>query len=357
MGNLRRFQTAKGIEESWISGHLYYHQSLDPAVIGFVHPLVAALVKDGQIGAFFFVRYALGGPHIRVRLRVISGTRERVIEVMQRSAQRFLEFAPSIRSMDEEAIRRTNESILAGDPNEDDDSVYPDNSFRMTLFHPEIQRYGGPRRFLVSLDFFTLSSVAAIEFLSKYEGTSRSAQLTNAFRLLLQQALGFAIDEVELFDILGYGVDWWGEALPKVVEKGSRVALSQIDAFHQILRTSLDEVLYLCAKSESLARGLDFLVVGASMLSAAIGADDRVARARIGRSQLHMTATRLGLSNAEEVYISRLLTVTLLEAAGVVDHSWLKERTVEEDPEEALGHLLPPALAVLTEMTTNQRAL
>ena len=41
---------------------------------------------------------------------------------------------------------------------------------------------------------------------------------------------------------------------------------------------------------------------------------NRVARAWIGGSHLHMTASRLGLGNVEEVYLSRLLTVTLAAA-------------------------------------------
>ena len=101
--------------------------------------------------------------------------------------------------------------------------------------------------------------------------------------------------------------------------------------------------------------------MGANRLSAAIGAVDRVTRARIGGSQLHMTATRLGLSNAEEVYLSRLLTVTLhgVHATSGEDLAWLEELMAKrsaEDPGEALGQLLPPTLAALAEPPTNQRA-
>jgi hypothetical protein len=354
MGNRQRSETAEEIQNRWISGHLYYHQSLDPVVQGFVHPLVVSLVKDGQIDAFFFVRYGLGGPHIRLRLRVIPGARELALEAMQQSAERFFELAPSTRSMAEEAIRRTNESILAGDPNEIDSSVYPDNSFRVVPFRPEIQRYGGPGLFRASLDVFTLSSVAAVEFLSKYGETLHSAQLAQAFRLLLEQALGFAVDENELFDLLRYGVDSWGGGLPKVVEKSDRIARSQMDALLDLFRKSLVEVRSLRAENENCATASDFLVVGASGLSAVIGTTDRVTRARIGSSQLHMTATRLGLSNAEEVYISRLLTVTFREvcATNGADLSWLEEKTPEgltKDPAKALDNLISPALVVLAD--------
>src|SRR4029077_5923659 len=124
------------------------------------------------------------------RLRVIPGTRERALAALHRSAQRFLNVAPSTRSLVEEAIRKSNEHILASDPHELDDSVYPDNSFRLVPFRPEIERYGGPLLARASLDYFTLSNVTALEFLARHCNAPRSAQLAYAFRLLLQQALG-----------------------------------------------------------------------------------------------------------------------------------------------------------------------
>jgi hypothetical protein len=361
MENRQRSQTVEEIQESWLSGHLYHHQSLDPVVRGFVHPLAVSLVKGGWIDAFFFVRDGLGGPHIRLRLRVIPGAGDRALAAMRQSAEIFLELEPSTRSLDAETIWRSNERILAADPHEIDGAVYPDNSFRVVPFRPEIERYGGPGRFRASLDFFTLSSVAAIEFLSSHGEAPRSVQLAHAFGLLLRQALGFAADETELSDLLRYGVDSWGQILPKVVEKGDKVARSQMDVFLELFHEAVAEVRSLHAEHASFERPPDFLAVGAGRLSAAIGSADRATRARIGGSQLHMTATRLGLGNAEEVYISRLLSVTLQEAraAGGESLSWLGEKMAAGaagDPEEALGNLLSPALAALAEVPAGQHA-
>jgi hypothetical protein len=326
-------------QESWIAGHLYYHQSLNPLVKGFVHPLVVSLVKDGLINAFFFVRAGLGGPHLRLRLRVVPGAKEPALEAMQQSARRFLDLQPSTQSLEEEAIRRSNKAILAADPHEIDDAIYPNNSFQIMAFRPEIERYGGPSHFRASLDFFALSSVAAVEFLAQHGDALRSAQLTDAFQLLLQQALGFATDMNELSDLLRYGVDSWGEMMPKIVEKGDRVALSQRDVFLNLLHGSL-------AKMRSLPEDASgYLVLGASRLSAALATADRAVRAGIGGSQLHMTASRLGLSNAEEVYLSRLLTAILREEGGSIK--------LEASPgaaEGELSDLLSPALARLAEI-------
>jgi Lantibiotic biosynthesis dehydratase C-term len=328
---------------SWLSGHLHHHQSLDQVVLDFVQPLVASLLKDGQIDAFFFVRASLGGPHLRLRLHVVPGAEGRVIEAMQSSAQSFLAQQPSTRSLSPEAIQRSNSYILAADPHESDDSVYPDNWFRMAPFQPEVERYGGVERFRSSLDFFTLSSVAAVDFLLQHRSDSRSALLGSAFRLLLQQALGFADSESEFSDLLRYGVDSWGSLLPKVVEKGTRVAESQTATFLHLFQQSLSAV----RSANRLRTASGFLVQGASRLSATLAAADRITRTRVGGSQLHMTASRMGLSNAEEVYLSRLLGLTLLEvqARGDEDLSWVGQQV--DAPGEDPSKLLPPALALL----------
>ena len=342
-------------QERWIAGHLYHHQSLDPVVLGFVHPCVAALVGPAWVDGFFFVRYGLGGPHVRLRLRTAPEAREEVAAAMQAAAERFLGLAPSTASLDEETIRRTNEALLAGDSNEDDAAVYPDNSFRFAPFRPEVRRYGGPTLLQSSLDFFTLSSVAALDLTARHADGARSTLLAPAMRRLLLQALGFAADESELIDLLRYGVDSWGGALPKVLEKGDKVALAQREIFQQMLRQGFAAVQTQRIELVPLWGPAELLTAGARRLSATVGIGDRMARARIGGSQLHMTASRLGLSNAEETYLSRLLTVTLGElcACGEADLSWLEEaaatRTTGGEGDD-VGALLPSALAALARI-------
>ena len=320
-------------EESWVSGHLHYHESFVPVVRGFVQPLVASLVEDGSIDAFFFIRYGLGGPHVRLRLRVLPGARERALETMGEAALRFLELERSTRSLDEEAIRRRNAAFLADDPGEGD-AAYPDNSFRVVPFRPEVERYGGPDLFRASLDFFTLSSVAAIEFLSRHADAPRSVQLAQAFRLLLRQARGFAADETELADLLRYGVDSMGESLPRIVEKADAMARSQMDVFLSLFHDA------------SSSAASDLLALGARGLSHVARSAGRATRAAIGGSQLHMTANRLGLINAEEVYLSRLLTATLDEAGGIGDDG------PRDRPPAPLATLLPAALSALAALAS-----
>jgi hypothetical protein len=353
--------TVDELEQQWISCHLYYHEDLNRVSTGFVQPVVLALLEAARIDAFFFVRYSLGGPHLRLRLRPLPGCKDEVLAAAQSFARGFLDRTPSTKSLDEEVVRRTTESILAFHPNETDNTIYPDNSLAIRPFRPEVQRYGGPQRLQASLDFFVLSSVTAIEFLEQHGDVPRSAQLEHALCLLLQQAIGFAADETELLNLLRYGMDSWsGGGPPKVLEKADRVFGLQKEAFLQLFRMSLEKVLSLLENSEIASTAVDFLVLGAARLSAAISSADLPTRARIGGSQLHMTATRLGIGNAEEVYISRLLTSTLreLSATGEEDLSWLGEkmaRAAAEIEGETLSSLLPRALAAFAVVSKTPR--
>ncbi len=342
--------------QEWLSGHLYYHESLDRAVTRFVHPLVVSLVHDHRIDAFFFVRDGLGGPHVRLRLRIPTElTGRAVVARMQEQANRFLRDHPSTSSLDERTIRSSNELIMAADPHEIDPTVYPDNWFRMIPFRPEIERYGGPMRFRASLDFFVLSSVAAIEFLALRGHRSRAVRLTHAFGLLLAAAVGFATDVGELADLLQYGVDSWGQAMPTILEKGDREARSRSDLFAHLFDESVASLRSTGPVDGPPVTMHRLLALGAERLSASVLDAGRIARARIGGSHLHMTATRLGLNNAEEVYLSRLLSATLgrqrTKSEDVL--SWIESRTPQ--PERAGSTswgtgLVPLALEALAEI-------
>ena len=306
-------------ESAWINYHLYYHQDLGAAILGLVQPLVGKLLRYGWIDSFFFIRYRLGGPHIRLRLHARPGVSGRVTETAEAEAGLFLANHPSVSALTEEEIRRQDGEIMASNPQEFDLSVYPDNSFRAFPFRPEIERYGGPALWGDSLDFFALSSATVFAILAGNASEPRSRQLAVAFRALACQALGFARDEEDLVSLLRYGVESWGREMPRALAKAERILVEQRDTFDRLFRRELDLLAagpnaVGSAGEEAKAQ----LGEAACRLSWAIREADRCVHQRIGTSHLHMTANRLGLSNAEEVYLSQILTTvaTGLLAAG-----------------------------------------
>jgi hypothetical protein len=235
-------------------------------------------------------------------VKPVSGCSELVDRAVRQAAENFFARTPSKSTLGEEALRRTTESILSQDPHETDGTIHPDNSLAAVPFRPEVARYGGPDLLPHSLDFFTISSIAALDFLTCFGEEPRSRQLILAFRLLLRQALGFASDPDELLLLLSYGVLSWGKLYPAILAKGERVFATQREVLCGLFNQGISEVA-----SEVSANGTAAcLCKAAQILSRIVGWADL--RRSIGVSQLHMTATRIGLSNPEEAYISHLLS-------------------------------------------------
>jgi len=301
-------------EETWVSCHFYYHEDLNLLALNLLVPLVASQLRERLIDRFFFIRYRLGGPHLRLRLRVLPGFRERAVERARQAAAELMARVPSLKSLPEEDIRRTNEWLLASDAHETDDTVYPDNSFFVTSFRPETQRYGGPELLDESLDFFAISSWAALDFLARHGKRPRAAQLAAMFRMLLQQAIGLAENEEELLNLLGYAIAAWGEQFPGALNKAGDVFLAQGDVFRSLVRSEVESALASPGDgAEEDMPGPLLLGHASRRLSQAIGRPDGEGRSSVCVSQLHMTANRLGLSNAEEVYLGCLLRTVLEE--------------------------------------------
>ena len=303
---------------SWIALHLHYHADLDRLLTGLVRPLLAELEAAPSIDRSFFIRYALGGPHLRLRLRVLDGHEEAVRAAVAARAAAFFHERPSERSMPVEEIQRINQSILATDPSEREDAIHPDNCLRERPFEPETERYGGAALLPYSLDYFALSSARALRFLDAHGGTPRGRQLPLILRMLLGEALGFADDGEELLTLLASPFEGQ-EGMKPFVERGDRLFEEQKEAFCRLVRADVEG--RLGAALPAALAGLD-LFEAARGLAAAWGSISAEARLRIAGSQMHMSANRLGLRNAEEVYLGRVLWLAARELRSRDDVIW-----------------------------------
>lgn len=334
----------------WSSYHLYYHEDLDRAATGFVLPAVLSLVSSGWIDRFFFIRYQLGGPHIRLRLRAAPERQDAVADAVRRQAEQFLEGTPSAQARDEEVIRKGNQAILAADPSETDETVYPDNTFFSAPFVAETQRYGGPELLQPSLDSFAISSVEALCFLHENPHMPSSRRLTAAARFLVRQALGFAADPDELLWLSNYATETWGETFPTLLERADQGFPRQRDLFSEIVRQELHQGLL----STPAGAAAPLLGEAAFRLSSVLAGSSRGTRRRIGGSHLHMLANRLGLSNPEELYLGRLLNLTLQSLRASDPELWAaaedalaRRAAAPERDRRSVADLLPRALAEL----------
>lgn len=294
----------------WLSGHLFDHGDRDLLLTRGVGPTVAALLGERRIDRFFFVRFDLGGPHVRLRLRPAPGVSASGVErSLATAAASYFSHRPPPPPLPAEVIRQRNQAILAEDPSERGDAVHPavhpdihpDTSLLWTGWEPELDRYGGPALFQASLDFFAVSSARALALLAEQSGAScsqgRSRRLPGQLRLLAAQAWGMAGDAAELEVSLAWALPPRGHPLEPFVARGDQAFEKSRDGLIALLRAEAaggpsPEMLY----SEASRR-----------FRREIASAPPDVRARILKSQMHMTANRLGLSNPEEVHASRLL--------------------------------------------------
>ncbi|HEX8321097.1 lantibiotic dehydratase C-terminal domain-containing protein [Longimicrobium sp.] len=298
----------------WHGFHLVYHADRDALLTGVVAPLVGELWQEGVLRRCFFVRYHLGGPHVRLRLELPSGAGTVVTERVRARTEEFFRLYPSTAPRPAEEIRRENRGILAGDALavEREDLVYPDNSVQDAPVVFETERYGGPALLEHSLDFFTVSSARALSWLHVSAGQPAGARLAGAARLLVRQAWGLAPDGAAFTELAGSGVRLMGEVLPAFVARGDEAFERGGGSMERLVRHELDALSAGDAGPDVLA---------AAALAGAIAGADEFRRWSIAASQLHMTANRLGLLNPQEVYLARMLW-RAAEAAAAADPVW-----------------------------------
>lgn len=300
----------------WVSYHIFYQGSRDQVLSQLVFPVVCDLWRCRWIRGFFFIRYGLGGPHIRWRLLCAPEHKEEIDGTVRREAAGFFARWPSDTRLSDDEIRRQNRGFATNDPACPMDTVYPNNSMAELPFEPELERYGGPARLQDSLNFFCVSSAHVLQLAAQAEPASRSRQLFRAMRALLRQALGFATDADDLAHLLA----------PGLMENRYDHSLLKARADKEFERCR-DDYLRLVRKEITQSRDprarrrlAEHLVTGAAgALQARVRDAGDPARWRIVTSQLHMTANRMGISIPEEGYIGHILWRALNDAA---QESW-----------------------------------
>jgi hypothetical protein len=300
-------------------------------------PLVGSLLATGAIDRFFFIRYELGGPHVRLRLRTVEAAQAAVETTVAEAAEDFFARWPSVQPRAAELVQRRTREIMASDPGETDSTLYPDNSFRMVPFVPETDRYGGPELIGASLDFFALSSVRALGFAHASGAEPRSRQLPRVLRALAEQALGFARSEPELLHLLNYAAVGEKHPLAPFAAHGDRAFEEQPEAFRHLLQETF-----------ALGTGETTALEEARWLTDRIHHAAPPVRERILKSHMHMTANRLGIRNPEEAFLCRILWRAAQDSGA-----WSPAPEKPLDAGRGLDHLLPAAFATMMEMNAD----
>jgi hypothetical protein len=325
----------------WTTFVFVYHGSQDRLLVDAILPLVQTLWRDHLIQALFFVRYSLGGPHIRLRLRCSPADRPAVRAAVELAACELFQRLPS-ETIPDEVIRQQNLRIIANDP-DGEDVVYPNHSLLELPFVPETQRYGGQALLQSSLDLFSISSIHSLSFLRTYRDQQKPAVLSKVMQSLARFSLGFAVDDSDFLALAEYAKTWGRGAEALLLRRGDEAFENESHTFCQLLRQEIKafwngEVPLIAAAGRHLSRDIE--------------REAPQDRSRIRASHLHMTANRLGLNNAEEVYLGRILWRAGERLASTEPTLWDRfQQTVAS--QEIRGSLTEMVSSALDDLAAN----
>jgi Lantibiotic biosynthesis dehydratase C-term len=309
-----------GVAPDWRSYHVFYHGERNHAVLQLVCPLVRELLACGAISRFFFIRYGLGGPHLRLRWSVpderAAALAERKLE--ERACQFFASF-PSTDTLPEEKIRQMNRMLVGNGPVNplEKDPVYRDNSWDSFPVVFEQERYGGAESFPLALELFNLSSSTVLRGLSEHCNSIPVWSRTALLRFAVQLAWGFAADEEEFISLAGYAEHFMGKNFAPCLQEGDEIFNRRSAEFMAMLNGELTQLA-----AEDVPLEAHVLASGALCVARSLTSRSAQERWNAAASHIHMTANRLGINNAEEVYLSRVLYRAAVELRRKTPAEW-----------------------------------
>ncbi len=295
----------EGVWSQWRSYHIFYHADRSLLLRELVQPLVSELLRAGVIDHFFFIRYALGGPHVRVRWRLKAADAEPTAQALlaERTSEFFSRW-PSQEKISDEKVRERNRELLSVDKiaSPEEDQIYDDNCWHASPPLFEFERYGGVERMHDSLDLFCLSSIETLQLLRANNAAAPGWERACMLRQWLPLAFGLAADEDEFAGCIDYGNDFFGGHLERCAAEGESVFARNGTP---VLNIVCHELQQLSSAGANLRENK--IATCASALARRIRHLPVKERKYLLHSHMHMAANRLGFTNPQEVYLSRML--------------------------------------------------
>lgn len=330
--------TTVDLESKYLSVHIFYNTlNLRPVLLWCVDPIVKALEREGLIQRFFMVRYWEGGVHVRLRLLPADGvSKEAIKQCMEPLIHTFLQQRPSLFDADPvilAPIMRTlfeteygQEAFVAQYGESGQIPLQPNNSFAYVPYVPEVDRYGGPVGLGLAEEHFHISSIVALEAIRGSNSHVDACVLGMAMQLMLHLTWTFLDEDrdVEAF-LHQYSERWtammepWGnipnleikfsrqrEALVNHMLEAKRIFLASDRVQSPVLSLWLDHARDLRASLHRVYQ------LGQLTFSTDVSSEAE-AMIRLLSHYLHMMNNRLGVLNAEEVYLATMLANTVKE--------------------------------------------
>lgn len=333
--------TAGGHE--WVALHIFYSSNANPVVVDLIEPLVERLKNEALIRRYFFMRYWMDGPHIRLRLLPAAGvSREQVTETAIASIESFLKRRPALFSLDASALGDLYKDMYLAEytveqwnENYGEDGTMPLRDTNTVLayeYEPEYAKYGGRHGIALAEWHFEFSSDLVASLLGELNVHVRTVLLGLSVQLMMVMAFTFLEDEDQVVEFLARYREMWQSSLGDQAESSRkrfdasyeemsetlilrlgriRAELDRADGQSDLapfLETWRDHSRQLRDRVDAAASAGELVFpVSRGATETAPVQDPAVARQILLTSYIHMTNNRLGASLIDEAYLSHIL--------------------------------------------------
>jgi thiopeptide-type bacteriocin biosynthesis protein len=334
---------AKSDGDGWLSLHVFYAANANPVLVHCVRPLVARLREQGLLRSWFFIRYWLEGPHVRLRLLPADASVTADLARIARAAlQQYLRERPALYEEDRDASGDLYKNMFLAEYSEerwnelygaDGEMPFRDNnSVARIPYERELERYGGPAGMELAEWHFQESSETVLTLLDTTNVHVRTVLLGQAAQLTAGLCFAFLRDEEEVARFLDrYRTMWetsYQEPSDSQHERFDRSYERMKDRLVPRLRHVRDsarddragsptplERAWLAHCGELRDKVLHLAGAGSLTFRDGPVRDPRAALAIVLSSYVHMTNNRLGVSILDEIYLSYVIGRALSDMA------------------------------------------
>lgn len=323
----------------WLSFHVFYAANSNPILVEGVGPVVRRLRAEGLVERWFFIRYWLEGPH--VRLRVLPARAEdapRVRAEVREALEAVLARRPALYEADRDAsgelfkrmyLAEYSEEQWNAEYGEDGEMPYRDNnSVHEIAYRRELDRYGGPAGMALSEWHFEKSSDLVLRLVATGNMHMRTVLLGQAAQLGMGLCFAFLPGPAEVASFLqNYRIFWetsyqepsteqheafersFTRMRDRLCERLVRVrdAVRDPESATGIEREWAEHCVELRDRAVALTRAGELTFRDGPV------DDPAVTLPILLSSYVHMTANRLGASILDEIYLAYINRLTVLD--------------------------------------------
>ena len=210
------------MSKQWVSMHIFYSANPSRLLVNCIAPLVADLRAQQLISRWFFIRYWMGGPHVRLRLLPAEGVSEQTVKTAAETAiQGYLTRRPALFEMDPKLLKKHyrkmfeaeygREAFLARYGEDGEVETYQSNTIHYIDYEAEYQRYAGPLGLDISERHFEVSSDIVLRITEETNVHARSIAMGRGIQLMLQLLYTLLADDESVCAFLSRYIEMWQE--------------------------------------------------------------------------------------------------------------------------------------------------